>query len=975
VGTAGRADEVLTVSYPASTQPGELAMEARFHLWIPPQTRHIRAVIVHQHGCGEGAESFGDRAALDLHWRALAAEHDAALVSPHYISRGAECRLWCDPRNGSGAAFQRALVDLAAQSNHPELTTVPWCLWGHSGGGFWVSLMLEKYPERIVAAFCRSGAVMTDWLGETPAPHFPPAAYEIPVVLNPGLKERGDSRFDKAWLSTSNLFASFRARGAPVAFAPDPLAGHECRNSRLLAIPFFDACLRMRLPQRSGNLKPVKLSRGWAGDWETGTVKPIDDQLPISLSWLPDKTFARAFTEYVTTGKTIDRTPPRKSPVVNSAIRNQEGVTLNWSAEADLESGIGQFAVYRDGLRIALWPEKLDEKTDFAQFQGISYHDTPVSSPPPLAFTDRSAVTNGTTYSLSFINGAGLESPRSRPVTLPVQSTSTSSAASQPRVKDPAFEPVSDQPKLPRVLLIGDSISIGYTISVRNLLKGKANVHRIPENGGPTTNGLAKLPLWLGSGQWDVIHFNFGLHDLKLITGDRRRIPPDAYEKNLREIVTRLKTTGAKLIWASTTPVPEPLGNLGRLAADVPIYNAAAKKIMDEHQIPIDDLYRISLPELAKIQRPQNVHFTAGGYEVLGKEVAASISSLLLASSTNDIRWKDVRELNVEGRGWSDTKAFFDRLPAKAEGKVPGAVWTLSRKSAGMCVRFETDATALHARWTLTSPDLALTHMAATGVSGLDLYVKLDSGQWHWLAVGFPKQQTNQVELFKNLTLRKREYILYLPLYNGVQSLELGVPQTATLSAAGPWGTGERKPIVFYGTSILQGACASRPGMVHSSILGRRFNFPTINFGFSGNGRMESSMAELLAELDPSVYVLDCLPNMTAKLVTERVEPFVRTLRQSHPSTPIVLVEDRRYPDGVLIARKAAANDENHAALRGAFDRLKKSGVKNLYYIPGDSLLGDDGEGTVDSSHPTDLGFVRQAEVFAKTLKPLLKSK
>src|SRR5262245_7083508 len=135
-----------------------------------------------------------------------------------------------------------------------------------------------------------------------------------------------------------------------------------------------------------------------------------------------------------------------------------------------------------------------------------------------------------------------------------------------------AFQPVIDDPKLPRVLLVGDSISIGYTIPVQNLLKGKANVHRIPENGGPTTNGLAKVSDWLGKGQWDVIHFNFGLHDLKLITGDQRRIELDAYEKNLREIVARLKATGAFLIWANTTPIPGPASKLGRIAEDAPAY-------------------------------------------------------------------------------------------------------------------------------------------------------------------------------------------------------------------------------------------------------------------------------------------------------------------------------------------------------------------------------------------------------------------
>ena len=132
-------------------------------------------------------------------------------------------------------------------------------------------------------------------------------------------------------------------------------------------------------------------------------------------------------------------------------------------------------------------------------------------------------------------------------------------------------------------------------------------------------------------------------------------------------------------------------------------------------------------------------------------------------------------------------------------------------------------------------------------------------------------------------------------------------------------------------------------------------------------------MANLLAELAPSVYVLDCLPNMNAAMVTERVQPFVRTLREAHPRTPIVLVEDRRFPDGFLVAQKREGNDATHAALRAAFQRLKKSGIKHLYYIPGDTLLGTDGEGTVDSSHPNDLGFMRQADAFAKVLGPLLR--
>jgi lysophospholipase L1-like esterase len=195
--------------------------------------------------------------------------------------------------------------------------------------------------------------------------------------------------------------------------------------------------------------------------------------------------------------------------------------------------------------------------------------------------------------------------------------------------QDPAFEPATDDPKLPRILLIGDSISMGYTVPVRNLLQGKANAHRIPENGGPTTSGLANLKKWLGEGQWDVIHFNWGLHDLKIMSDGKHQVSAEAYEKNLRELVRRLKATGATLIWASTTPVPEGKLNPPRANADVLAYNAIAKKIMEENQIPTDDLYSVALPQLSRIQRPENVHFTSEGSEVLAKEVTASIASAL----------------------------------------------------------------------------------------------------------------------------------------------------------------------------------------------------------------------------------------------------------------------------------------------------------------------------------------------------------
>lgn len=205
-------------------------------------------------------------------------------------------------------------------------------------------------------------------------------------------------------------------------------------------------------------------------------------------------------------------------------------------------------------------------------------------------------------------------------LTLPLSAT----AQKKP---DPVLAPIKDRPGLPRVLLIGDSISMGYTLPVRELLKDKANVHRIPTNGGPTTNGLKNLDRWLGDGKWDVIHFNWGLHDLKRDKAGKQQVPLPQYEKNLRELVARLKKTGAKLIWASTTPVPEGKVQPPRQDSDVIAYNKAAKKIMEENGIRSDDLYGFARPRLKEIQLPANVHFTRAGSKALAQQVAASIEA------------------------------------------------------------------------------------------------------------------------------------------------------------------------------------------------------------------------------------------------------------------------------------------------------------------------------------------------------------
>jgi len=199
----------------------------------------------------------------------------------------------------------------------------------------------------------------------------------------------------------------------------------------------------------------------------------------------------------------------------------------------------------------------------------------------------------------------------------------------EPGAAKPVEASVVDVPGLPRVLLIGDSISIGYTPFVRELLRGVANVHRIPENGGPTIRGVASIDKWLGDGKWDVIHFNFGLHDLRIMEGEKRQVPIEDYEKNLDALTTRMRKTGAWVIFATTTPVPEGKVNPPRLPADVILYNQAALRVMKKQGVAVNDLYAAVLPRLGDLQQPVNVHFKAEGSRFLAEKVADAIRGAL----------------------------------------------------------------------------------------------------------------------------------------------------------------------------------------------------------------------------------------------------------------------------------------------------------------------------------------------------------
>jgi hypothetical protein len=399
------------VSYPPLNRPEELQLGVTYTLWVPEGVAKLRGVIVHQHGCGSGACRGGATAAYDLHWQALAKKWDCALLGPSYHQEDKQnCQLWCDPRKGSYKAFLKALHEFAVKSRHPELDDVPWCLWGHSGGGFWASLVQIMAPERVVAVWLRSGTAFSRLRPE----EIPEKAYQVPVMCNPGAKEKDDKRFRGAWDGTLTMFKAYRAKGAPIGFAPDPRTGHECGDSRYLAIPFLDASLATRLPETNGrHLKPVDMKQVWLAEVLSDHAAPAAafNGRVDSAVWLPNEYVARAWAEYVRKGNVSDGTPPPAPRNVKIHRKTDGTVEITWEADADFESGLRAFIIERDGKELGRVPEKLVGRFGRPLFQTMSYHDTPEKPLPEMRFFDRSADPEvRASYRVIAINGVGLPS-------------------------------------------------------------------------------------------------------------------------------------------------------------------------------------------------------------------------------------------------------------------------------------------------------------------------------------------------------------------------------------------------------------------------------------------------------------------------------------------------------------------------------------------------------------------------------------
>lgn len=329
----------------------------------------------------------------------------------------------------------------------------------------------------------------------------------------------------------------------------------------------------------------------------------------------------------------------------------------------------------------------------------------------------------------------------------------------------------------------------------------------------------------------------------------------------------------------------------------------------------------------------------------------------------------------IEGQAWpNEIKDDFDRLPARAEAVVRKAVWDLSKNSSGLQLRFRTNAKEIFIKY-VVSGRLQMSHMPATGVSGIDLYAKNIDGEWLWCGGSYSFADTI-VYHFENLPQKDQhvpdnEYTLYLPLYNTVKWMQVEVPQDSYFK---PLPVRKDKPIVLYGTSIMQGGCASRPGLAWPAILGRKLNRPIINLGFSGNGRLEKELIDLQAEVEAELFVLDCLPNLVGADdpdLKQRIVSAVKVLQMKRPGIPILLTDHAGYTDGEMNAVRKNAYERVNRALHEVVDSLSAKGIKKIYLL-NKRELNLDLECMVDGTHPNDLGMMRYAEAYEKKIRTIL---
>ena len=342
------------------------------------------------------------------------------------------------------------------------------------------------------------------------------------------------------------------------------------------------------------------------------------------------------------------------------------------------------------------------------------------------------------------------------------------------------------------------------------------------------------------------------------------------------------------------------------------------------------------------------------------------------AQKATELKYVDAKNLMLINQGFDNTALYYSRLPEDMKPRTRKGVWDLGLNSAGLAIRFSTDSKTIGFRWRLLN-HFIMHHMAGTGIRGIDLYQLDENEHWQFIGTAIPngKDTTKMQVVVSAMDGKDHDYMAYLPLYDGVTKVEVGVTKNAHVGMPhrNVLVKGQGKPIVFYGTSITQGGCASRPGMVYTSIISRALQKECINLGFSGNARMDKSMAETVGRIDAEQYVIDCLPNCTINTLQDSAYFFLTYLADKHPEAPIYMVENIWYSHAIV--NQAVRHDliEKNAWWYQLYLRLRKEGYDNFRYIPAEGLTGPDGEGSVDGTHQTDLGFLRMSEGFLRHLR------
>lgn len=343
------------------------------------------------------------------------------------------------------------------------------------------------------------------------------------------------------------------------------------------------------------------------------------------------------------------------------------------------------------------------------------------------------------------------------------------------------------------------------------------------------------------------------------------------------------------------------------------------------------------------------------------------------AALPDNLVYQDASSFPVYGKAYTQADGpRYRRLPESMHGVIREELWNLGTNSSGLYIRFRTNAPEIHAKWTNTGNNMP--HMTDCGTGGLDLYAYLD-GEWKTIGSGFQWGTAGKTErkrkLVANMEPVEREYMLYLALYDEIKTLELGVPEGYTIEQPILDSPHSDSPIVMYGTSILQGGCASRPGMAHTNILARRFDRTVINLGFSGNAFLDLEIAELMAGVqNPAVFVLDYVPNAMPDKIEARGEKFYRILRNKHPNVPILFVEDPYFPHSVVDKAIAEEIRKKNAAQKALFEQLVAAGEKNIHYVPAGGMT--QAEDFVDCIHLTDMGMVHYADLLSTYLQKVL---